>query len=159
MARPSEYSCEAASAILDIIRAGGTLEKAAEAASVSARTILRWLDADDEFRRKYAQAREDQGDWFADKIADLATDDQKEPADITARVNALKWLAAKRKLDHVGLTVEEADHVTEAREDFRFVRRLRLAIDKTSGIVGKVVVTAVVAAILAAIAKGFNVGR
>lgn len=101
MARPSEYSCEAASAILDIIRAGGTLEKAAEAASVSARTILRWLDADDEFRRKYAQAR----------------------------------------------------------EDFRFVRRLRLAIDKTSGIVGKVVVTAVVAAVLAAIAKGFNVGR
>lgn len=49
------------------------------------------------FRRKYAQAREDQGDWFADKIADLATNDEKEPADITARVNALKWLAAKRK--------------------------------------------------------------
>lgn len=97
MGRPSEFSDDAEAAILDIIRAGGTLEKAAESASVSARTVLRWLEADDEFRRKYAQAREDQGDWFADKIADLATDDSKEPADITARVNALKWLAGKRK--------------------------------------------------------------
>ncbi|WP_377838719.1 hypothetical protein [Bosea sp. UC22_33] len=97
MARPSEFSSDAETAILDIIRDGGTLDKAAQAASVSARTILRWLEADEEFRRKYAQAREDQGDWFADKIADLATDSEKEPADITARVNALKWLAAKRK--------------------------------------------------------------
>lgn len=97
MGRPSEFDSDAEAAILDVIRDGGTLDKAAEAAAVSARTILRWLDADDEFRRKYAQAREDQGDWFADKIADLATDDTKEAADITARVNALKWLAGKRK--------------------------------------------------------------
>lgn len=97
MGRPSEFSDDAEATILEIIRDGGTLDKAAQAASVSARTILRWLEADDEFRRKYAQAREDQGDWFADKIADLATDSEKEPADITARVNALKWLAAKRK--------------------------------------------------------------
>lgn len=97
MGRPSEFSDDAEASILEIIRDGGTLEKAAEAAKVSARTVIRWLDADDEFRRKYAQAREDQGDWFADKIADLATGTGKEPADITARVNALKWLAAKRK--------------------------------------------------------------
>lgn len=97
MGRPSEFDSDAEAAILDVIRDGGTLEKAAQAAKVSARTILRWLDADEDFRRKYAQAREDQGDWFADKIADLATDDTKEPADITARVNALKWLAGKRK--------------------------------------------------------------
>ena len=97
MGRPSEFSSDVEATILDIIRDGGTLGKAAEAANISARTILRWLEADEEFRRKYAQAREDQGDWFADKIADLATDDTKEPADITARVNALKWLAGKRK--------------------------------------------------------------
>ena len=97
MGRPSEFGSDAETMILDVIRDGGTLDKAAQAANVSARTILRWLEADDEFRRKYAQAREDQGDWFADKIADLATDSEKEPADITARVNALKWLAAKRK--------------------------------------------------------------
>ena len=97
MGRPSEFSDDAEATILEIIRDGGTLDKAAEAAKVSARTIIRWLEADEEFRRKYAQAREDQGDWFADQIADLATGTGKEPADITARVNALKWLAAKRK--------------------------------------------------------------
>lgn len=97
MGRPSEFSDDAESAILEIIRNGGTLDEAAEAAKVSARTVLRWLEADDEFRRKYAQAREDQGDWFADKIASIALDPAREGSDITARVNALKWLAGKRK--------------------------------------------------------------
>lgn len=97
MGRPSEFSDDAESAILEIIRNGGTLDEAAEAAKVSARTVLRWLEAGDEFRRKYAQAREDQGDWFADKIALIALDPAREGSDITARVNALKWLAGKRK--------------------------------------------------------------
>lgn len=97
MGRPSEFSDDAESAILEIIRSGGTLDEAAEAAKVNARTVLRWLEADDEFRRKYAQAREDQGDWFADKIASIALDPAREGSDITARVNALKWLAGKRK--------------------------------------------------------------
>lgn len=97
MGRPSGFSDDAESAILEIIRNGGTLDEAAEAAKVNARTVLRWLEADDEFRRKYAQAREDQGDWFADKIASIALDPAREGSDITARVNALKWLAGKRK--------------------------------------------------------------
>ena len=97
MGRPSEFSDDAESATLEIIRNGGTLDEAAGAANVSARTVLRWLEADDEFRRKYAQAREDQGDWFADKIATIALDPEREGSDITARVNALKWLAGKRK--------------------------------------------------------------
>lgn len=97
MGRPSGFSDDAEEAILDIIRDGGTLETAAQAAKVSSRTILRWLQDDEEFCRKYVRAREDQGDWFADKVATYALDETKEPADITARVNALKWLAAKRK--------------------------------------------------------------
>lgn len=97
MGRPSEFSDDAEAAILKIISEGGTLDQAAEAAKVTRSTVCRWLQDDQQFRDKYAQAREDQGDWFADQIADLATGTGKEPADITARVNALKWLAAKRK--------------------------------------------------------------
>ena len=97
MGRPSEFSGDAETAIIEIIREGGTLDKAAEAVGVSARTILRWLEADEDFRRKYVQAREDQGDWFADKIASIALDPERDGSDITARVNALKWLAGKRK--------------------------------------------------------------
>lgn len=97
MGRPSEFSDDAEAAILKVISEGGTLDQAAEVAKVTRSTVCRWLQDDQQFRDKYVQAREDQGDWFADQIADLATGTGKEPADITARVNALKWLAAKRK--------------------------------------------------------------
>lgn len=107
MGRPSEFSDDAEAAILETIRNGGTLDEAALVAKVSARTVLRWLDADENFRRKYAQAREDQGDWFADKIASIALDQQREGSDITARVNALKWLAGKRKPKVYGDKVQQ----------------------------------------------------
>lgn len=97
MARPAKFSSDAETVILEAIRNGGTLDEAALAAKVGARTILTWLSDDEAFRRKYAQAREDQGDWYADKIAAIALDQQREGSDITARVNALKWLAGKRK--------------------------------------------------------------
>jgi hypothetical protein len=97
MGRPSEFSDDAEAAILEIIREGGTLDKAAEAVKVTRQTICRWLQDDSAFRDKYVQAREDQGDWFADKVADIALDPAREGSDITARVNALKWLAGKRK--------------------------------------------------------------
>lgn len=97
MGRPSEFSDDAESAILEIIREGGTLDEAAIAAKVTRQTVCRWLQDDGAFRDKYAQAREDQGDWFADKIASIALDPVRDGSDITARVNALKWLAGKRK--------------------------------------------------------------
>lgn len=97
MGRPSEFSDDAEAAILKIISEGGTLDQAAEAAKVTRSTVCRWLQDDQQFRDKYTQAREDQGDWFADKISAIALDDKREGSDITARVNALKWLAAKRK--------------------------------------------------------------
>lgn len=97
MGRPSEFTDDAGAAILKIISEGGTLDEAAQSVKVTRSTICRWLQDDSEFRDKYVQAREDQGDWFADKIASLALDDQRDGSDITARVNALKWLAGKRK--------------------------------------------------------------
>lgn len=96
MGRPSEFSSDAETEILDIIRGGGTLEKAAEAASVSARTILRWLEADSEFRRKYAQAREDQpGD--AIRFADLRFNWKKKCEGLPpAEMRRLKQLEDER---------------------------------------------------------------
>lgn len=124
MGRPSEFSDDAEAAILEIIRDGGTLDEAATAANVSARTILRWLDADEEFRRKYARAREDQGDWFADKIATIALDPEREGSDITARVNALKWLAGKRKPKVYGDKVDLTHSGGDAPIRIEAVRRV-----------------------------------
>ncbi len=97
MGRPSEFSDDAEAAILKVISEGGTLDQAAEVAKVTRSTVCRWLQYDQKFRNKYVQAREDQGDWYADKISEIALDPVREGADITARVNALKWLAGKRK--------------------------------------------------------------
>lgn len=108
--RPSEFSDDAEDAILEVISRGGTVEEAALAANVSRQTVHRWIQDDEAFRDKYARAREEQGDWFADKIAGYALDEGREPADITARVNALKWLAAKRKPKVYGERVTQ-EHV------------------------------------------------
>ena len=95
--RPSEFSDDAAETVCAEIAAGGTLKSAAEKAKVSVDAIKRWLRSDDEFRTQYAQAREDQADAFADTILETALDGELEPNDRRVRVDALKWLAGKRK--------------------------------------------------------------
>lgn len=130
MGRPSEFSDDAEAAILEIIRNGGTLDEAALAAKVTRQTVCRWLQDDSEFRDKYAQAREDQGDWFADKIAAIALDDAKEPADITARVNALKWLAGKRKPKAYGDKITN-EHVGADGGNLRIEVVKRVIVDPT----------------------------
>lgn len=95
--RPSEFSDDAAETVCAEIAAGGTLKSAAEKAKVSVEAIKRWLRSDEQFRAQYAQAREDQADAFADTILETALDGELEPNDRRVRVDALKWLAGKRK--------------------------------------------------------------
>lgn len=97
MGRPSEFSDDAAEAICIEIAEGGTLRSAAAKAKVSVEAIKRWLRADEAFRAQYVQAREDQADAFADTILETALDGELEPNDRRIRVDALKWLAGKRK--------------------------------------------------------------
>ena len=126
MARPPAFTDDAEAKIIEIISEGGTLELAAKAVKVSPRTILRWLQDDerDVFRRKYAQAREDQGDWFADKITTIALDPDREGSDITARVNALKWLAGKRKPKVYGDKVDLTHNGGDAPIRIEVVKRV-----------------------------------
>jgi len=65
--------------------------------------------------------------------------------------------AVRAEFDRIGLSVEDAENVYEAREDFRFTRKLRVAIDRASGWIGKTILTALVAGIFALIAKGVNI--
>lgn len=78
------------------------------------RTVYRWLDENEEFRRKYARAREEQADYHADMILEIADDARNdfimhseeggpEWAEFRAehvqrsklRVEARKWKASK----------------------------------------------------------------
>jgi len=104
--RPTKYTEELADYICEGIASGDSLmdllERRKDAPAYE--TVMRWLreDKHDGFRVKYARAREDQGDWYADRIADIARACEN-PVDRTkvegARVSidGYKWLAGKRK--------------------------------------------------------------
>ena len=96
---PSKFSDDKEAAVIAAIAEGGTLADAAAAADVDRSTVKRWLAADDreEFRAQYVQARQDQADAFADKILDIARNDKRDPSCRRVEIDALKWLAGKRK--------------------------------------------------------------
>ncbi len=86
-------------AVVDHIRFGGTCRNAKEAIGVGERTIFNWLSDPrrDAFRQHYTRAREDQADAFADKIVEIIETNGMDPADKRVRMDALKWIAGKRK--------------------------------------------------------------
>jgi hypothetical protein len=63
--------------------------------------------------------------------------------------------AFREELADAGLRIDGAEHQDEAREDFRFLRRLRLAFDGASNKVGTAVLTAVIVICGVIIASGF----
>ena len=62
-----------------------------------------------EWREKYARAREMQGDYYAERISDvmdeIRTTDDAQMARV--KIDALKWLAGKRKPKTYGDKVEQ----------------------------------------------------
>lgn len=59
-------------------------------------TVMRWREEDEDFREKYARAREDQADFHADKIVDIA--DTATDANVARlQIDARKWAAGKLK--------------------------------------------------------------
>lgn len=61
----------------------------------------------------------------------------------------------REELADAGLRIDGPEHVDDAREDFRFLRRLRLNWDGSAKRVGNAVLGAVVTLMLAIIGAGF----
>lgn len=59
-------------------------------------TIFDWLNKHKEFTDKYARAREEQAELFADEIISIA-DMELDPQRAKVRIDARKWVAAKLK--------------------------------------------------------------
>ena len=93
--RPSSYSPELADAICSHIAGGRSLRSFCQAdGAPNKTTVLRWLQNDEEFARKYALARELQADMLADEVIDVA--DQADDANLgRLKVDARKWTAAR----------------------------------------------------------------
>jgi hypothetical protein len=60
------------------------------------RNVYRWLESDSIFRQQYARAREEQADYFADQIVELADSATPETANaVRLKVDARKWHTSK----------------------------------------------------------------
>lgn len=112
--RPSGYSAARANEVCALIADGYSLRQIAALDGMpDKRTILRWLDAHEEFRPQYAYAREAQAEHFADEILEIADDgtndwterqqgedkitvvDHEHISRSKLRVDARKWLMSK----------------------------------------------------------------
>lgn len=111
MARPSEFTTEAAEAICEGLARGLSIRAICQDENMpSDRTVYRWLEANEEFRQQYARARERQADFYAAEIIEIADDGSRDMADdgdggevvdhdhiarARLRVDARKWYASK----------------------------------------------------------------
>jgi hypothetical protein len=113
--RPSDYSPEIAREICKRLGNGESLRQiCAEAEMPSKTSVMRWLEANKEFRDQYARARELQAEHWAEEIIEIADDSrndfvEKEGRDGSTyeavdgehinrsrlRVDTRKWLMAR----------------------------------------------------------------
>lgn len=110
--RPSDYTIELADTLCERISNGESLRMICrEDAMPNKSTVFRWLAANAEFATKYAHAREEQADLYAESIVDIADELEIEATykgdevklDLSAasvarnrlRVDARKWYASK----------------------------------------------------------------
>jgi hypothetical protein len=97
MGRPSVVTNELLEAILDGLIEGKSLRKICEAEDMPNRsTVLRWLDADEDFAAKYARARVMQADHMDDLILEAAEACKPDTAAADrVKIDAYKWRASK----------------------------------------------------------------
>lgn len=138
MSNVTTYTLEKAEAICERIASGESLRKICESEDMpNKRTVLRWLAKNPEFQAIYAQAREDQADFYADQIIEIADDrskdyivggpnmddmvlDTEHVQRSKLRIDSRKWIAAHLKPRKYGdqLKVEGAgpngEHLVQA---------------------------------------------
>ncbi len=125
--RPSSYTPEHADSICEHIAGGRSLVSwcKQDETRPSYTSVMRWLESNEAFRDNYARARQDQADYLAEEIVQIAddgandtyaTDDgERTNQDVIARsrlrVDARKWYASKLAPKKYG------DRVTHAGDE------------------------------------------
>ncbi len=106
MARKSDYTDAIADVICERLAEGTPLvTMCKETGMPGYSTVLRWRSERDEFRDRYARAREDAADTLADKIQGMAErveDGTLDPQAGRVAIDALKWIASKLKPSRYG---------------------------------------------------------
>jgi len=65
----------------------------------------------------------------------------------------------REELDRAGLRLDAPEHQDAAREDFRFIRRMRLAFDGAASKIGYAILTAFVGGFIWLIVQGANLWK
>jgi hypothetical protein len=95
MTYSAEQVAEAKERICREIAEGKSLKAICEQDGVPSReTVYQWLSDDSAFSDKYVRAREDQADYYADEIIDIA-DAAKDANLARLQIDARKWKASK----------------------------------------------------------------
>lgn len=89
----------------------------------SAETVRVWLLEDGEFSAQYARAREEQADYYADEIIDIA-DGAKDANLARLQIDARKWKASKLQPKKYGDKVDlnlsgTIEHLTDEQLESR----------------------------------------
>lgn len=116
--RPSSYTQDVADAFCERLEAGRSMRDICEndADMPPWATIWRWHEGNDNFRARYARARERQAHAIADQAIGEATKPGGDPADKRLAFDARRWFAGKVAPKHFGdktiLAGDEAQPLT-----------------------------------------------
>lgn len=96
----------------------------------SERTVYEWLEEDASFAQRYAQAREQQADRYADAVIEIA-DTEEDPAKARNRIDARKWAAGKLRPKVYGDRLQLDADVNVTLTDEQLESRLAQLLGKT----------------------------
>jgi hypothetical protein len=101
--RPSIYSQELADRICERLVAGESIRAiCSDDGMPTWPAISKWLNEKPEFAIQYARAREDQAEALADRIIEIADDENIDAHHKRIMVDARKWVASKLKPKRYG---------------------------------------------------------
>lgn len=75
------------------------------------------------------------------------------------QLEAIVRTSVREELNDAGLRLDGADHQDEAREDFRFIRRLRKRVDGASSKVGAAVLLSLTGGVIWLVMQGVNLWK
>lgn len=95
--RATSYTDKKAGEICALIADGNSVKTICEMDDMPSRmTVYRWLEANENFRDKYARAKEEHADAIFDDIIHIA-DTENDSQKARVRIDARKWVAGKIK--------------------------------------------------------------
>jgi P27 family predicted phage terminase small subunit len=109
--RPSIYSQETADRICREIASGASLRAICAAPEMPhIDTVRKWLaGGHEEFLAQYVRAREEQADYYADEMVEIA-DTTDDPQKARLQIDARKWKASKLAPKKYGEKIQHAGH-------------------------------------------------